>query len=162
MCMVLRTLVAALIFITTSANAWAGEPYGKVVFKNAKVEMNLAQLKCVDSKELKKCKKNNKGFKKANKKINKLWGDFLLANREALKKPGKDYTVDQFCSFTSEMGKSKVMDMGKLVLDKHKDNFAYNLKALEFLQTLNEDLSLRFKVKNPEKPVLVKLYYYAF
>ncbi len=131
-------LLIVITFLLVTNSAQAGTPYAKVVVKNLKIE------------------------KSEKKKLSRLWNNLLLENRKALVKPNKNYTVDQFCSFKGTLPEEKgKIDITLLKLYKHKENFDYNILALDFLSSLNEK-EFNFKTKNPKKEVEFKLYYFAY
>lgn len=97
--------------VLSSLPVLAGAPLARVKFKNAQLD-NLEQ-----------------------KKISELWKDFLDEKRHVLLKPGKDYTVDQFCSFSVELAESEESDV-EIVAPKTDGT---NLEATEgYLEKPNQ------------------------
>lgn len=133
--MVRKFLLVILLINLFVAPAAAGDPRSKIKFKNIKIE------------------------KKDLGRLNRAFKSFLDQNRQALLKADKDYTVDQYCSFEAQANINGGLDIDSLKLAKHKNNFAYNLKALEFLQAQSP---LPVEIKSYKKPIVVKLYYYSF
>lgn len=74
---ILSLIIGLLVFCSSAS--FAGAPMMLVKFKNTKL----------DSTE--------------QKAISEQWKSFIADKRDVLLKPGKDYTVDQFCSFSIEL-----------------------------------------------------------
>lgn len=93
------------------------------------------------------------------KDIQEKWTKFLNENPEVLLKPNKKYKIDQYCSFSFDLNaKTEEIEVNSIKLLKHKNNFDYNLKAIEFLKTNN----FKLKKKNPEKLGEIEMFYRAF
>jgi hypothetical protein len=92
-------------------------------------------------------------------RLSKSWTRFLKTHPEALLKKGKNYKVDQYCSFSFEPDpETHEIDINSIKLLKHKNNFDFNLKAIEFLKQQN----FKAKKENPDKPVEIEMLYFAF
>lgn len=103
--------------------------------------------------------KNVKMQRKAKNVLNQDWFDYLGENEEILRKPGKEYKVDQKLVIQFNMNEENDINFDSLKITKDKkNNIPYNLKALEFLRK-NAD---KLQVKKADKPVIAKFIYLSF
>lgn len=129
----IKLLLIAAILVTTLP-AIAIYPRGKVKLHNAKLLSHKKEA------------------------LGNAWLKYLDDYPELLYKTGKDYKVDQYCSFEVQANDKSGFDLDSIKLAKHENNFAYNLKAIQFLR----EKSLKIKQKNPEKPIEIEFIYYSF
>lgn len=80
--------------------------------------------------------KNLKLVTQKEKQLNRSWANFIQSeeNSSALKVPNKDYKDDQRASFIVELDDNGRIDLNTMKLDKHTNNFDYNLKIIEFFR----------------------------
>jgi hypothetical protein len=93
--------------------------------------------------------------------LNKEWTRFLKDNQDVLRKKSNDPQspkTDQFCSFIVQLDPDGSINIDSLKLAKHKKNYAYNLKVIEFLR----NTSIQFTAKNPNKPMQLDFIYLSF
>ena len=80
--------------------------------------------------------------------LNLKWKFFLLDNDQILfNKPTDKHRNDQFCSYTFEIDETGKVIESSIKLVEHRKNYAYNLKAFEFLK----DFDFELKTVKPEK-----------
>jgi hypothetical protein len=80
--------------------------------------------------------------------LNLKWKFFLLDNNQILfNKPTDKHRNDQFCSYTFEIDETGKVIESSIKLVEHRKNYAYNLKAFEFLK----DFDFELKAAKPEK-----------
>ena len=80
--------------------------------------------------------------------LNLKWKFFLLDNDQILfNKPTDKHRNDQFCSYTFEIDETGKVIESSIKLVEHRKNYAYNLKAFEFLK----DFDFELKAVKPEK-----------
>jgi hypothetical protein len=80
--------------------------------------------------------------------LNLKWKFFLLDNDQILfNKPADKHRNDQFCSYTFEIDEAGRVIESSIKLVEHRKNYAYNLKAFEFLK----DFDFELKAAKPEK-----------
>jgi hypothetical protein len=80
--------------------------------------------------------------------LNLKWKFFLLDNDQILfNKSTNKYRDDQFCSYTFEIDETGRVIESSIKLVEHRKNYAYNLKAFEFLK----DFDIELKAVKPEK-----------
>lgn len=126
------TIIVALFFVIFPARAYY--PNGVIKLHNAKL------------------------LKRDIEKLGDQWLAFLQEEPDLLKAKDKDYKVDQYCSFTAKLDADGHVDLNSLKLLKHKDNFAYNLRAIEFLRAN----TIVFEQKNNNKDIEIEFKYFAF
>lgn len=137
----MRLVLAALISIFSWSSVSAGLPWAQVKFKNLKI-----------SRE----EKN---------KIGRAWFNFLEEKPDLLLKTKKDgtktsYRIDQFCRFNANLDEEGNIDLDSLELLKHRKNFAYNIRAIEFLR--KQDFNFAEQIKDPEKPIRIEFKYFSY
>ncbi len=91
-------------------------------------------------------------------KLNKKWFEFIYEYPEVLTPEGKKYKVDQYCSFSLELNSNGNIMIDSIKLLKHKQNFKYNLKAIQFLK----ETELTFSKIDATKPVELEMIYESF
>lgn len=101
---------------------------------------------------------NAKIIKSNTDRIGNQWLHFLNEKPEILKSKTKNFKEDQYCKFTAKLNAEGQLDLDSLKLQKHKNNFLYNLRAIEFLRANNP----KFKIKNPKKLIEIEFKYFAF
>ena len=69
-----------------------------------------------------------------------------------------EYRVDQSCEFEFALNDKSELHIDSLKLSEHKNNFDYNLKAIEFLR----ENPLKLKKKKADKASSIKFLYFAF
>ncbi len=80
--------------------------------------------------------------------LNLKWKFFLLDNDQILfNKPTDKHRNDQFCNYTFEIDETGKVIESSIKLVEHHKNYAYNLKAFEFLK----DFDFELKAVKPEK-----------
>ena len=125
----------SLLIVTLTCNvAFAIYPSGKVKIHNAKLQSL------------------------SHEKLDRQWFDYIDEYPEILIPENKKYKIDQYCRYSMELDAD-----GKIILDsigllKHRQNFQYNLKAIQFLR----ENPLVLKRKNLNKPVELELIYESF
>ncbi len=129
----LRISFLLLLFLCFNA-VQAIYPSGIVKIHNAKLKANSAE------------------------KLGKQWFDFIYEYPEILTPEGKKYKVDQYCSYSLELDADGKVIIDSIKLLKHKKNFKYNLKAIQFLR----ETELVFTKINPDKPVELEFIYESF
>lgn len=91
-------------------------------------------------------------------KLNKKWFEFIYEYPEVLTPAGKKYKVDQYCSFSLELDTNGNIMANSIKLLKHKQNFKYNLKAIQFLK----ETEVVFTKVDATKPVELEMIYESF
>ena len=130
----MRSFLLILTLISLSIPAYSYYPSGVIKLHNAKTrKKNIEQL-------------------------GSDWLKFLNEKPEILKSKTKEFKEDQYCKFSSLLDADGHVKLDSLKLLKHKGNFAYNLRAIEFLRANNPVL----KIKNPNKLIILEFRYYAF
>ena len=131
----IRVLLLLLLFCSGLNSLEADMPRAFVKFRNAKIDRALKRS------------------------LDRDWTFFTQDNSEILyNKSEHKYKNDQFCRFTFETdSEHKIIDES-IKLAKHKQNFAYNLKAIEFLRSY--DIVVQAKKKS--EPIEVDFCYKAF
>ncbi|MCH2226680.1 MAG: hypothetical protein MK033_02790 [Candidatus Caenarcaniphilales bacterium] len=103
--------------------------------------------------------KNTEFERRQLRQINRKWEFYLKDNSEILyNKPTHKYKNDQFCSFEFDIDEEGKLIPESIHLAKHKKNYAFNLKALKYLQ----NLQLNFKKEKAKEKIQADLAYYAF
>lgn len=128
------TFSLGLIFMPL---AFAGYPSTKINFKNISVDKKKRQF------------------------FENKWLRFISDHPEALVSPGKKYKDDQECKFNFELDSEGQIDINSLKLlreEKQEINFAYNLKAIEFLKQVPITLTQNNSFKSNQ----IELVYFAF
>ncbi len=114
----------------------------QAIYPSGKVKIHNAKLKSI-----------------IKEKLDKQWFEFIYEYPEILTPEGKKYKVDQYCSFSFNLDSEGHIIIDSIKLLKHKQNFKYNLKAIQFLK----ETPLTFaKGKDASKPVEVELIYESF
>lgn len=91
--------------------------------------------------------------------ILKDWEFYLKDHDEILyNKSTHKYKNDQFCRFSFELDEKKNIDKNSIKMLDSKENFAFNLGALDFLQ----NTAFHFKKVDEEKPILVNMRYQSY
>jgi len=101
---------------------------------------------------------NAKIMKSNIERIGNQWLQFLDEKPEILKSKTKNFKEDQYCKFSAQLNEDGQINLDSLKLLKHKSNFQYNLRAIEFLRANNP----KFKIKDPKKLIEIEFKYYAF
>jgi len=127
----LRIFLALLI---SSEAAIASLPYAEVKFNNLIID------------------------KKLKNRINKDWNLFLKDRSHVLHKADTSTKSDQICRFNGQLLESGAIDLNSLKLEKHKQNFNYNLAAIEFLRAGD----YKFSLKDPKSKLQITFKYYSF
>ncbi len=127
------------LLILSSSLASASQPSAELKFKNLKVSKGLQN------------------------RINKEWSLYLKSKDHILHKSTADgkmdnYRSDQSCIFNGELLESGAIDLDTLKLQKHQQNYSYNLAAIEFLRAGDYKFSKRI----PNKKLVVDFRYYSF
>jgi hypothetical protein len=91
-------------------------------------------------------------------KLDKQWFDYIYEYPEVLTPEGKKYKVDHYCSYSLELDTEGKILIDSIKLLKHKQNFKYNLKAIQFLR----ENPLVLHKANPDKPVELEFIYESF
>lgn len=91
-------------------------------------------------------------------KLDKLWFDYISDYPKILQKKGKDYKVDQYCSFSVEVNEDGKLNLNSIKLLKHKKNLDYNLKAIQFLREHEIQLAKR----DAGKQIKLDFIYHSF
>ncbi len=131
-------LLTCLILLSQQA-CFAGFPSTKINFKNISID------------------------KKNRQSLENKWFEFLKSYPEVLIPSGKKYKYDQSCKFKFKLNQDSKIDINSIELIRPKQknkaiNFAYNLKAIEFLKTLEIKLTPNKLGKTHE----IELIYLAF
>jgi hypothetical protein len=104
-------------------------------------------------------KLHNAKIQKSNsEKLGDQWLQFLDEKPEILKSKTKNFKEDQYCKFSGKLNSEGQLDLDSLKLQKHKSNFQYNIRAIEFLRANNP----KFKTKDPKKLIEIEFKYFAF
>ena len=116
--------------------AIAGKPRAEIHFKNAKVERKFVN------------------------QISRMWLKYLEEFPSVLNKKGKSYKIDQKCVYEVELDEKGFVDLDSMRLVKHKnkDNFDFNLAAVDFLKRY----FVQIDHKDKKKPIKLEFIYYAF
>jgi hypothetical protein len=125
-------LILTLIFLIIPAYSYY--PSGVIKLHNAKVQKSNIE------------------------KLGDDWLRFLDEKPEILKSKTKNFKEDQYCKFSAKLDSEGHINLDSLKLLKHKGNFVYNLRAIEFLRTNNP----KFKIKNSNKNLELEFKYFAF
>ncbi len=126
--------VFALVLAFSLTQVWAIYPSGEVKLHNAKIKSI--------SKD----------------KLDSSWFDFIYENSDALIAPGKKYKVDQYCSYSLDLDAHGKVLIDSIKLLKHKQNFKYNLKVIQFLR----ETELVFVRPDATKPIELEFIYNSF
>jgi len=104
--------------------------------------------------------KNTKVDGKFLNQINREWFRYLEENPTALLKKGKKYKIDQKCIYEFSLDEKNFLELESLKIfkQKNKDNFDFNLAAIDFLKRYY----LELKQKDQKKPMRIEFLYYAF
>ena len=86
--------------------------------------------------------------------------EFYVKDHEQIlyNKPSHKFKNDQFCSFSFDLNEKQEINKQSIKLLEHKENYTFNLAALDFLQ----NISFHFKKTNPESPITIELSYKAY
>jgi hypothetical protein len=104
-------------------------------------------------------KLHNAKIQKSNsEKLGDQWLEFLDEKPEILKSKTKNFKEDQYCKFSAQLNNDGQIILDSLKLLKHKNNFQYNLRAIEFLRANNP----KFKIKDFKKLIEIEFKYFAF
>jgi len=101
---------------------------------------------------------NAKILKSNSDRLGSQWLHFLDEKPEILKSKTKNFKEDQYCKFSAQLNEDGQINLDSLKLLKHKNNFLYNLRAIEFLRAN----SFKFQIKNPKKLMEIEFKYFAF
>lgn len=131
----------ALILSTSCLGSHASIPSAEIKYKNLKVSNKLK------------------------KQISKDWAEFLKNKPNLVYKTAKDgkteaYKSDQYCVFNGELLETGAIDLNTLKLEKHGQNFKYNLAAIEFLRL--GEYKFPSGKKKPDQKMKVEFRYYSF
>lgn len=91
-------------------------------------------------------------------KLNKLWFDYISEYPKILQAKGKEYKVDQYCTYSVELNQDAKLNLSSIKLVKHKKNLDYNLKAIQFLRE-NE---IQFTKRDAGKSIRLDFIYDSF
>ncbi|MEB3315552.1 MAG: hypothetical protein VKK32_05015 [Candidatus Melainabacteria bacterium] len=85
--------------------------------------------------------------------LNLKWKFFLLDNDQVLfNKPTDKHRNDQFCSYTFDIDETGRVIESSIKLVEHRKNYAYNLKAFEFLKDFDFELkTVKFEKTKKQK-----------
>ena len=111
------------------------------IYPSGKVKVHNAKLKSI-----------------AAEKLDKKWFEFIYEYPEVLTPEAKKYKVDQYCSYSLKLDADGHVVIDSIKLLKHKQNFKYNLKAIQFLRETEIVLSQI----NADKPVELEFIYESF
>ncbi len=126
------------------------------------ISLGLPSLASMPSAEIKL--KNIKLEKSLKNRINKNWTSYLKEKPQLLEKDKKGlvqkYKSDQFCVFNGELLEDGSIDLNSLKLEKHRNNFDYNLAAIDFLR--REDYKFPQGKKKAGEKVILEFRYLSF
>ncbi len=108
---------------------------------------------------------NLKVERKLKKQISKDWAEFLKAKPNILYKTGKDgkieaYKSDQVCVFNGELLETGALSLDTLKLEKHQQNFNYNIAIIDFLR--QGDYKFPSGKKKADQKLKLEFKYYSF
>ncbi len=126
------------------------------------ISLGLPSLASLPSAEIKL--KNIKLEKSLKNRINKNWTSYLKEKPQLLQKDKKGtvqkYKSDQLCVFNGELLEDGSIDLNSLKLEKHRNNFDYNLAAIDFLR--REDYKFPQGKKKTGEKVKLEFSYLSF
>jgi hypothetical protein len=126
------------------------------------ISLGLPVLASMPSAEIKL--KNIKLEKALKNRINKGWTAYLKEKPQLLQKDKKGvvqkFKSDQLCVFNGELLEDGSVDLASLKLEKHRNNFDYNLGAIEFLR--REEYKFPQGKKKANEKVILEFKYLSF
>ncbi len=91
--------------------------------------------------------------------IIKDWEFYLKDHDEILyNKPTHKFKNDQFCRFSFDLDEKKNIDKKSIKMLDSKENYAFNLGALDFLQ----NTAFHFRKQDEEKSIIVDMRYQSY
>ncbi len=132
---ILRFQISLLVLLAFTCNAV------RAIYPSGTIKIHNAKLKSI-----------------SREKLDKQWFDYIYEHTEVLIPEGKKYKVDQYCSYSLELDADGKILIDSIKLLKHKQNFKYNLKAIQFLR----ENPLVLRRVNADKPVELEFIYESF